>query len=572
MNKRSFRLKFLLLALGLIFISPCFVFANTEGQIESFYVDQHYDVSSRAEVRCVLEKISQRAYFYVDNKWLEGLDSKKIKEVEKNISSIAKEFDENIYPKLTSFYGREWSPGIDNDKRITIVFHEMRNSAAGYFREIDEYSKLQNSQSNEREMVYLNTEMIFSPILKSYLAHEFTHLITFNQKNRLRGIEEDRWLNEARADYSPTYLGYDNPYQGSNLEQRVKSFLGSPNDSLVEWQNQKKDYGVANIFIQYLVGRYGNKILADSLKSEFSGIQSINYALKKNNCQENFKQIFKDWLVAVYANNCSFGGKYCYKNENLKGLKVMPLLTILPSTSEAKLNLGYSIKEWSGHWYRIMGNAGNLEIEIRKIFNLPLEMEYLLCQNNNSCQIGEFTDNNGVLEKSISGFGGKYSSITLMPFLTVKESQFAENEPSYNFVMSISVSKTEEEKNKELINNLLAQIAELKAKIAAVKKKIALIMEKRNKGKKECLISNNLYFGLRSKEVFCLQSILARDNSIYPEGLVTGFFGKLTRQAVIRFQEKYSNLVLKPIGLAKGTGFVGPLTRKAIQKVFGAGY
>jgi hypothetical protein len=45
--------------------------------------------------------------------------------------------------------------------------------------------------------------------------------------------------------------------------------------------------------------------------------------------------------------------------------------------------------------------------------------------------------------------------------------------------------------------------------------------------------------GEKSEEIKDLQSILKEDPTIYPEGLVTGYFGRLTEKAIKRLQQKY---------------------------------
>src|SRR3989344_2241962 len=84
----------------------------------------------------------------------------------------------------------------------------------------------------------------------------------------------------------------------------------------------------------------------------------------------------------------------------------------------------------------------------------------------------------------------------------------------------------------------------------------------------------DLYFGVRDTliyidgQVSALQKFLAEDNEVYPEGLVTGFFGNLTEQAVKRFQAKYG-VVSSGSPETTGYGMVGPKTRAKIQEVCG---
>jgi ABC-type transport system substrate-binding protein len=84
---------------------------------------------------------------------------------------------------------------------------------------------------------------------------------------------------------------------------------------------------------------------------------------------------------------------------------------------------------------------------------------------------------------------------------------------------------------------------------------------------KKLQFSKNLSYGSRGKEVENLQKCLAKFPDIYPEGEITGYFGKKTKEAVIKFQEKYKEEILAPYGLTKGTGKVKRATRKKLNEV-----
>ena len=68
-------------------------------------------------------------------------------------------------------------------------------------------------------------------------------------------------------------------------------------------------------------------------------------------------------------------------------------------------------------------------------------------------------------------------------------------------------------------------------------------------------------FGMEGTDIVQLQSFLAQDPTLYPEGRITGYYGSLTVAAVKRFQERY--------GLAQ-VGRVGPQTLAKLNEVFGS--
>jgi len=81
-------------------------------------------------------------------------------------------------------------------------------------------------------------------------------------------------------------------------------------------------------------------------------------------------------------------------------------------------------------------------------------------------------------------------------------------------------------------------------------------------------IDGQLDFGDSNQEVTELQTFLALDSEIYPEGLVTGYFGPLTQQAVQRFQAEH-DIVSSGTPSTTGYGRVGPLTMAKINELMG---
>jgi hypothetical protein len=88
------------------------------------------------------------------------------------------------------------------------------------------------------------------------------------------------------------------------------------------------------------------------------------------------------------------------------------------------------------------------------------------------------------------------------------------------------------------------------------------------------IFMSDLSEGSEGVEVYGLQRVLNSD----PETMILGtgagspgkesrFFGPATTDAVIRFQNKYANEVLRPVGLSAGTGFVGLWTRLKLNQI-----
>ncbi len=105
------------------------------------------------------------------------------------------------------------------------------------------------------------------------------------------------------------------------------------------------------------------------------------------------------------------------------------------------------------------------------------------------------------------------------------------------------------------VDAMLAQLKLLQDRIAALTSAQTTVQT----AKSDVLASLKLIRGLRQgmsgEDVSALQAILAADTETYPEGLVTGFYGQLTANAVKNFQKKHG---------IEAVGFVGP---KTLQKL-----
>lgn len=570
----------LILAAAAIALLPLGAQADNYGDRAVFNVDKRYDAAGRNQAAAVLVWSGEKIYFYVDEAWWNKIESWERQRYNAAFSGLDGEFSRHIRPKLTEMFGESSYGNFARDGKLTVLIHPMIKDAGGYINTGDGYSKYQAPGSNEREMIYFNTLFVDSPLAKVYLAHEYMHLITFNQKERLRHAVEEVWLNEVRAEYSSTILGYDDSFAGSNFEQRVKSFAADANKSLAEWQNVTANYGAAHLWAQYIVDHYGIAIFTDSMKTEKIGIASIEHALAKNGVDASFAQIFRDWLIALAVNDCSLGERYCYKYVPLKGFVIAPKINYLPASDQVSLSVAHNTPYFAGNWQKIMGARGNLRLDFESAAAHKFIAPYVLCEASGKCAIGELeTAADGNAMMILENFGEKYVSLTLMPFAAGKTFGFDhgnQNPLPYSFRAAVS-SKTApppiaggEDEDKK-IQTLLAQIEALKKEIARVQMILAArVAAPLPAPKFSCAkINVDLHSGIQSRDqIICLQEFLkSQGGLIYPGGIITGNFDAATRAAVIRFQEKHAVEILAPLGLATGTGYVGAATRAKINQI-----
>ena len=213
------------------------------------------------------------AYAWVEEG--EAFDQAKLVESIDRFSTI-------IYPRVTALFGSEANPGVDNDPRLHIL-HTTKtgNGLAGYYSSVDEYSKLANAYSNEKEMFYINLGYLNSgqnyQAYEEVLAHEFQHMIHWN-RDRNEGV----WMNEGLSEYAQDVAGYPQDLSFA------RSFLAQPGTQLNDWGTVNSSnlihYGASYMLVRYLAQQYGTQFIGDIIGQPANGIEGIE--IGRASCRE----------------------------------------------------------------------------------------------------------------------------------------------------------------------------------------------------------------------------------------------------------------------------------------------
>jgi peptidoglycan hydrolase-like protein with peptidoglycan-binding domain len=129
-----------------------------------------------------------------------------------------------------------------------------------------------------------------------------------------------------------------------------------------------------------------------------------------------------------------------------------------------------------------------------------------------------------------------------------------------------AMSAAQQSNDTDLVAQLQAQIQILLAQVQQLQEQVAALQGSQTALREEVeslrLEAKQLQIGVRGDDVSLLQETLATDPEIYPEGLVTGYFGPLTKRAVEKFQKKF--------GISQ-VGEVGPITRLRLNQLLADG-
>jgi len=238
-----------------------------------------------SQVGATLRHISPHLYMWVQD----GVDVPQTA-----LAQSAQTFEERLYPTVRNYFGSEWTPGIDNDPRLTVLNARIAG-AAGYFSSVDEYPQSIMPSSNSREMFYMNVSAIAprSTAYEGTLAHEFQHMVHW-----FADSNEDAWISEGASKLAEHLCGYSTQYI-------VSTFSSNPDTQLTAWDaapgSLMAHYGASFLFLAYLAERFGPETMRAVVASPENGIAGVVAGLRAGHIDLTFEELFADWAVANYA-------------------------------------------------------------------------------------------------------------------------------------------------------------------------------------------------------------------------------------------------------------------------------
>lgn len=253
-----------------------------------------------------LAYITDHAYFWIEDGVYYDPDA---------LAALANTFEQTIYPTNRAFFGSEWTPGIDNDEHLYIVYAtNLGFSIAGYFSSTDSVHPLANPHSNAHETFMMNADAVGFEENFTYgvLAHEFQHMIHWYQD-----LNETSWLNEGFSELAALLNDfYDSGFDSLYLWDTDLQLNDWPNDS----DSTAPHYGAGFLFVTYFMDRFGEDATKALVADQQNGLESVDAVLAAQGITDHATgnlitadEFFRDWTVTNLLQDSSVqDGRYNY--------------------------------------------------------------------------------------------------------------------------------------------------------------------------------------------------------------------------------------------------------------------
>ena len=267
------------------------------------------DTDENFTLTASLRYATPHVYFWVENG---------VQVADEEIQALVDRFENKSYPTDREFFGSEWTPGVDGDPHLYILYATgLGSSVAGYYSSVDEYSPLAHPFSNGHEMFYINADNtgLAEEFTSGVLAHEFQHMIHWYLDSN-----EESWLNEGASELAAFLNGFD-------LGGFDQSYAANTDVQFNFWPDMHEEdtsphYGVGFLFLDYYLNRFGAEATKTLVRAEANGLESIDQALAALGVVDDgtsramkAEDLFAEFATALYLNDPAVAdGRYAFTN------------------------------------------------------------------------------------------------------------------------------------------------------------------------------------------------------------------------------------------------------------------
>jgi len=273
----------------------------TAGARQTFWVNE-------TKVQATLRYVTSHSYFWIEDG---------VRYNQQDVKNLMDAFENKIYPTDRQFFGSEWTPGVDDDPHIYILYTNALGDTAGVaYSSIDEYPPQINPYSNAHELLSVSsTEPLTDLYTYSSLAHGFQYMIDW-----YKDPNEPTYLNEGFSELAEFINGYPS---GGNEQV----FITNPDINLTDWisgapAQDRAHFGASFLFATYFLDRFGADTTKAFFQNKLNGLDKIDNTLAQRNLTDpatgkiiTADDFFLDWVIANYVHDSSVSdGRYFYHN------------------------------------------------------------------------------------------------------------------------------------------------------------------------------------------------------------------------------------------------------------------
>lgn len=266
------------------------------GDRRSFFFHAQEDVPDQS-IQARVAAVNERAVAFVQEDLREDDDNIGEEQLKEALDLFAED-----YPLLVETFGAP--SDVDGDGRIAVlVTHLIADvDAGGQFRASSVLPRRSGGDGNMIDLVWVNP-LYPAESLRSLLAHEFQHLVNFNQHVLVRGgISEVSWLNEGLSHLAEDLVA---DHRVSGNYELVLAFLEEPGAvGLVdEYLVDSPTRGAAYLFVRGLVDLLGERVLLRLVQTSLVGSGNVEAA-----AGESFADLMARWAAQLYISGTGLSG------------------------------------------------------------------------------------------------------------------------------------------------------------------------------------------------------------------------------------------------------------------------